>query len=1089
MTIDGVKEHGINNKAELELFNAHIVNTGAEKNGIQNNGTMKATACTITGSKNHGIYNNGILTAADITIDGVENNGIYNDKGTITSMLRLYISNADQQGVNNTGTFDASDVTITATGKNGVYNNHGIANIHGLTVIDPGEHDISNDYEGVVVLKDATLIGAGMGSNCIQNKADMTLINVTASASSNHGVYNSAALKTEGTLTIKDAAVNGIYNYGGDVVLDHTVISGSGEHGVNNAGILTGKTFRITGVAANGIQNNGTMTVTVSAHITESGKHGMYNGKVFEGVDITIFSAYDLLMSNSGSLVIRGLELTGTAHKALYNNGYAELYDADVDGAQVTNGGSAEYLLDVNGGVLDLTDCTILNASGTALHLRGKGFASVTNVIIDHVGNYGVFVEGGSTVSGDGLVINNVTKGGAVSGSEGIAIKLAGTVTMMDHVTLGAYDDAVTGSGKQIDQSVSGLASTALQLDATNASYSGYDLSIIGTTANAIYNKGQLYITDLYAEGTKQGLVCRYNGWATVSGTVKLQEMSGNPITIYGPESGSNRNGVTVLSGTALTLENAGSHAINNKGSFLAAADTTLIVKNVVGKNVNAINNQKGATMTLGDVIVDGVYVNITMYNETTINSNSGNGLMNSGELELNGDVVISNIFYKAENGKTDNSNGAGLVAKNAGAITGTGSITVIGSQTAPLAYAGYAGLFNGIFITKRTVEIGGDIYVEGAKNQGVYVADADASLSSGNITVKDIGGNGIYINKDSAKLTVSGTIIVEDAGQHGVNNNGTVTAGSITVQNAGTTNGHNGINNNGGTVHVSNAVVVKDIGAHGVSNNSVFTAASITATGVGLKNASNGVQNSGNADMDISGAVVVDKATGHGIYNAKSASFGSFTAQNVSKCAIKHGGELTVTGATTIRGAGEQGIANTKNIKAGSISIKNVETSYGLHSKGGSVKADMIQIDGVDNNIGIYMEGNTTIEAGTVAVVGTKGQCIQMQHANTFKADTLIVAGSTNGNGVRLYNKSGQPTVTIGTMIAYKCAQRGLSADYAITTDHLNVTTLYWSECSEAVKGNIRSCVGTVIDQIPSELIPAEADASAGDANEETGG
>ena len=178
-------------------------------------------------------------------------------------------------------------------------------------------------------------------------------------------------------------------------------------------------------------------------------------------------------------------------------------------------------------------------------------------MIIDHTGNYGIFLEGGSSLCGDGLVINHVSKG--FDGAEGIAIKTAGTVTMMDHVTLGDYDAEVTGSGAALaDTDGSGLASTALQLDAAGASYSGFDLTIRNTpSANAVYNKGILYVTDLEVENARYGLVSRYTGWSTLSGTVTIRNAT-NPVSIYGDEGKGYSNGVTLTSGTNLTIENAG---------------------------------------------------------------------------------------------------------------------------------------------------------------------------------------------------------------------------------------------------------------------------------------------------------------------------------------------------------------------------------------------------------------------------------------------------------------------------------------------------------------------------------------------------
>ncbi len=1051
-------EHGINNKAQLTVSNVTVTGSGEGKNGIQNGGVLAVKDVKIYNSSNHGIYNNGVLSGSELLIDTTRDNGIYNDKGTIDAIEKLTITGAKGQGINNTGLLTVRDVEISGTGKNGIYNNSGNANIVKLTVTDPGEHGISNDYEGVVMLVDARLTGSGKGSNCVQNKADMTLVDVIASDSSNHGVYNNGNLKTEGTLTVENAAVNGIYNYQGQADLDTTVITGAGEHGVNNAGTLTGKVFTVTGVAANGIQNSGDMVITESAELLDSGKHGMYNGKNFEGRNLVIRNAYDLLMSNSGHLVAQDVVLEGTAHKALYNNGYAELYTLTVDGSQVINGNNAEYLLDNNGGTLDLTDATVLKAFGTALHLRGKGSASVTNVIIDGVGNFGIFVEAGSQVSGDGLVINNVYKNAEVPKAEGIAMKLAGKATMMDHVTLGAYDEAVTGSGHVLDMTASGLGNNGLQLDADNASYSGLDLAVRNAASGAaIYNKGKAYITDLHFADTKDGMYVRYAGWATLSGTVLIEDISRNPMNISGPENNKN-NGVTVTSGADVTIQNVKSHGINNKGSFLAAADSKLTVRNVIGKNVNAINNQKNAAMTLGTVVVDGVYVNISMYNETTINSNSGNGLMNSGELQLNGDVTISNLFYKAENNKTDNSNGSGVVAKNAGSITGTGSITILGSQTAPEGYEGYVGLFNGIFTTKRTIDIDGDIYLEGAANQGIYAADAAGIVMAGNITVKDVKGNGIYINNATGKVEGK-DILVDTIGSHGIQVLGTLKGENITIANVGGKNqglyvrdgkanveaasltvrdvaGGNGIyvNNAAGKLTVSGAIVVENAGQHGLNNKGTVTAGSVSVKNAGTAGQYNGVENGGT--LNITGDLVIDGVTKRGISSNKTITAANVTIRGFAENGIQNSGTLKVSGTVSIAdgNARGHGIYNSGTLEAGAFTVSNV-TRNGINNAGtftvsgvvtvknaveggiGNNKnftAGAVQIDTVTAGPGINNSGTMTINGlTTVKNITCSGENNAIQNKNTLTVQDVVVenvkatiaeGGDLGGNGI--YNE-----------------------------------------------------------------------------------
>ena len=1207
LTVSGTTGHGVSNAAAMTLTNAQITGTGGGKNGVQNTGSLTVGGVTITDSKNHGIYNSAGLSGSGVSISNTADNGLYNDGGTVDALSGLTVTNAGGQGVNNNSTLVISEVTVSGTGKNGIYNNGGTAAVTGLKVSNVGEHGVSN--QGTMTLTTATLDGSGVGSNCIQNKGDLTVADVTAKNSQNHGVYNDSKFTATGELTITNAAVTGMYNYGGNVSLTTVKITTTGSHGLNNAGTMTAQTVSVSGAAENGIQNSGSLNVTGSAYVGGSGKHGVYNGNQLNGNNITVASAGDLLLSNAGNMEIHGLSLSGYAHKAVYNAGYAELYNATIDGTNVTNGGNAEYLVDNNGGTLDLTNATLVNANGVSLQNRGRAFSALTNVIIDGAGNYGIFVEAGSTVSGDGVVVNNITKNTNLSGAEGYAIKNQGTITMMDHVTLGDYDDGVTGDGKTARKSTSGIASTALTNDSATASYSGFDLTIKNApNGQAIYNKGVLYVTDLYAEDVKDAIVTRYTSWVTLSGNVTLKDITRNPVSTYGVESGSYVNGITLTSGTNMVIENAGSHAINNKGSFLAAADSTLIIRNVTGQNVNAINNN-GGTMTLGNVTVDGVYVTISMYNDTTINSNSGNAIQTNSTMEINGNVVIGGIFYKAANNKNDNSNGSGVVVKNGGKVTGTGSITVLGNQTAPAGYEDYMGLYNGIMLAKGTIDITGDVSVSNAQNQGIYLGDSGgkdklsagnvtvsgvvngngiyvryknasftatgnvevgatgqnaitnagtfdvggnvyihditsgfnglrndgsgnmhvtgnvtianisgttadkgrgnaltsngkvtvdgdltisgvttsgnkdnssnnaingsgiitvggnvtvtdqvaaghgafldqgkllvtgnieingtgsgkqgiyganetkaedgtvtkfAEIKAANITIRNAGGNGMYINKNSGKVTVTGAILIDTAGQHGINNVGTIKAGIITVNNACSTGTNNGISNNGGTVNVTGAVAVNGAGGHGVSNNKNFTAASVTVTNAG-KNGGNGIQNSGSGNMTVSGAVNISSiVNGHAIYNAKTVSFGSFTSLDTSKNGINNGGSFTVGGEISVTNAGGDAVSNSKTLTAGSITV-DTGAKNGINNSGTFTVTGLTSvknITGTDVNA-IQNRGTMTLNDVLVDGVKTKigtetvekdGQQVTQDKSNVgngiFNDKTLVLNGIAN--------------------------------------------------------------------------------------------
>ena len=1060
LVVNGTGSHGINNDAKLVVSNVTISNTGKDKNGIQNAGTATITTASISGSKNHGIYNSGKLSGTDITVIKPGGNGIYNNGGTVDKIVGLTVKNAGDQGVNNNSKFVGSDIKIDGTIKNGVYNNGGTATIDKIVVANTGEHGVSN--AGTMTLKNADISIPGAGKNGIQNSGTITTSAVEIDKSQNHGVYNNGIFNAEGKLTVTNADVNGIYNYDGVMTVANAEISATGSHGVNNSGEFEITSLNVANAGDNSIQNSGDMTVK-AATLIDSGKHGLYNGKTFYGENISVTNAGDLALSNGGDMEIHGLETVGTANKAIYNSGYAEIYKATIDGTSVdnTSNATAQYLVDNNGGVLDFTDTTIKNAKGTALHNRGKAATSVTNVVIDKAGNYGTFVEGGSSLSGDGLEINNITKG--IEGAEGMPIKNAGKITMLDHVTLGSDDPEVTGSGTTISETFGNIVNNAIVNDATTASYSGYDLVVSNATAGcAFYNKGILYIKDFASNNAKDGIVSRYSGWATLSGSMNLTNTIRNPFTTYGPESNNYNNGITVASGSNVLVDGAGSHAINNKGSFLAAADTNISINNVTGTNINAINNN-GGRLSLGNAKIQNMFVDITWNtNEDKINTNSGTALMLSGPATIDGKVEISNIYTKpaaipsGSNAQTnlDNTNGSGVVVRKSGSnITGNGSISI----TAGSAVEGYRSVHNGIFTDGRPVELAGDVTINGAANQGIYVANANASVKAANVTLTNIdSGHGVYVNNATGKfeatgsvttnvtqrglytlgtMKVTGNVSVTGAKNHGIeidgtgNNNGSLTVGgNITVN--GTGSGTQGINANGAKAKLQAAnITINNAGGNGLWLNDASGSVKATETIKIVSPAKGrGIGNYGTveaANIEVSG--VTSYA---GIENSKTITVtGNVKVENITNGpGLRNMGTMTVNGTTTI-----QNISGTKTNGIQQDGGKTLNLNNLIITNISSTVAGENYCNGIHNKGTINLSGTATISnIENVAVTKENEGCgiVNAEAGRTIKGAGSIVVSNVQRNGI--YNNGG--TIDVASVTVMNVANMGIFMENAAT-------------------------------------------------------
>lgn len=705
----------------------------------------------------------------------------------------------------------------------------------------------------------------------------------------------------------------------------------------------------------------GAKVVVKDIHIKAPKKHGIYNQGTLEGTNITISSAGDLGIYNAGEMEINGLTVEGTMSKAVYNNKTAKISNATIEGASATH----DYLVDNNGGTLELTNVTVKNAKKVAVYNRGGANTVVSNVTVDTAAGNAVLVDdASSSIKGSGFTIKN------------------------------AKD-------------------------------------------NAIYNKGTLEIRNLTINDSKRGVYCRYNGWATLSGTVSMTNIVDAPIRIDGPESGNYNNGVILASGTQMTVDTAGGHGVNNKGSFLAAADSSLTVKNITGSKVNGINNN-GGIMTLGDVVVDNVHVTIDTYtdasdgNAVKINTNSGNGIMNNGTLTIDGKVQISNLYVTPENGLTDNSNCSGVVVKNGGTIEGKGSITVTGPETIDTS-ASEKTLYNGVYVEDTKFALAGEVSVSGASNQGIMMSDKNAKMNVGALTVKNSGGNGIYINHTNGVLNVSKTITVDGAKTNGINNNGgaAITAHDIIVKNI---TGNGGIaNGTGGTIEVKRHITVENvsrttsdkgqgnginIGSGRIEAGGNVTVTGITTSGNTDDTSNNGIMSKGL--LYVEGDVFVDGvAAGNGIYlntTGTIQSNGNVTVKNVT---AKRGIYLKDGNATskqicnltavnvTLENIGSNGIEianNTGNtfVAKGTVKLTNIN-NRGFSNQGGVVSVKNIEISGINKNYnGIENKGSFHVTGSYVKVENITSGGNGIYNEGTFRTTASCTTTISSINGAK---------------------------------------------------------------------------------------
>ena len=530
-------------------------------------------------------------------------------------------------------------------------------------------------------------------------------------------------------------------------------------------------------------------------------------------------------------------------------------------------------------------------------------------------------------------------------------------------------------------------------------------------------------------------------------------------------ESNNYVNGVQLNSGASVVVDGCASHGINNKGYFIAAADSDITIKNMKGSNVNAITNN-GGTMELGNVTIDNVLVDVTMYSLTAINTNSGNGLMVSGPLTIHGAVNMSNIYHAPANDKIDNTNGAGVVVKGNGSISGAGSITINGTSDTIIDGVAYKGTYNGIFLSKYGIDLTGDITVNTAKNQAIYVADAAASLKAANISVSNVSnGHGVYVNNATGSMKTTGTFTASN-----------ITSGRG-LYNLGTTD------------------IGTDVNISNTGNNAIESSGAVTVGGdISIDTTASGKRgiylNGASASLSAAN-ILINNAGEMGIY-----------MNNAD-------GKLTTTGAITITAPSTKGLVSYGVVNAGSITVTDIPNSGGkypgIENIGTINVSGDINVERLANAAAIYNKGTLTVNGTTTLkdISGLIANAIQQNSGATMTFNDLVIDNVTTtettsdyGNGVynmgtmtvngtatitnvannAIYhgNASNTPITTINILNADTCSGTlsgngyAIFAEAAVTNTNLKVTSLYWKNCSlGAYNANVdASCVGTAIQQ-----------------------
>lgn len=587
--------------------------------------------------------------------------------------------------------------------------------------------------------------------------------------------------------------------------------------------------------------------------------------------------------------------------------------------------------------------------------------------------------------------------------------------------------------------------------------------------ANAISSAGALNLKETVIEDSVTGLNLSGSSTCMVD-ALEIRNTSGRGIYMKGAD--------TALEvAKNLTIENTQGDAIeidgtgNNKGNLIATSTGAVHISTTAsGKKGLFLNGGKASAdiknLYISNAGEHGIYINnaagtLTSTGTINITSPGSRGIYTRGIVNANGIIVQNSV-------------------SNAIEIDGSGT--------------------NQGKITAASVSI--DTTASGM--QGLYLngANAYAEITS-HSTIQNTGANGVYINNASGKLSV-GQMTVTASGARGIyNNGGTIEASNITIKDL---EGNYSAIQNVGTITATADVTITNVkNAAAIRNQGTMTVkGTTTITNVyGTQNV-NGIQQDGGKTMTLNDVVIsgisqdASNPNGsgvcehsNGIYNNKGTINlnGTATISNVKNpyaqtatetteaMGIVNFGTIQGTGSLKISDTGRDGIYNaqvdTGNGKglinlSGSIEIGTVG-KHGIHSKTGTLNVSKVIVKDT-TDIGIFMEVRAVLEADTVTVDGAKGQAVQLNHDNTLTVGTMTLT-NTPKNGLRLYNNSANPTVTIDKVIVKNCGECGIASAQALTDADLNIRLVQYRDVSTAVHSRITSGIGAKRELAPYEV------------------
>ena len=676
---------------------------------------------------------------------------------------------------------------------------------------------------------------------------DVTAANVSLSISSNVGVSSilgNNALVVDSNTAVTTTGVLGVQFTGGVIEL----LQGSLINGQVETSFLSMDGATINGAV---MVNHATLTNSTTGNLSIGEYLTTTNSVMGSASNLEITSAGSMTGSSiGGMLTIQGGTLTVdsstfNATSALITSGSLTLQN----GSTWSESGPAFFMgLAPGQSTLDVTGLgTTMTLHGTDLELGEVGNAQATventaslstdkDILVGlgvgpFVTQSELDVKTGGTLSADGITV----LGGSGNGSTGVL-----TVDGAGSSVTATGEMLVTGGGVVSATDQASLTVNTLTIQTGSVTIDDSTLTVNADTPPALVasqGTGSLTLQN-GATGTMAGQLV-VGGSAGSNGTVtiddsELQAEGGVVIGYGGTGTLTVQNGASLKTGddgtglsAVIGLQNTGNGTVNVQGGSWQAGGSVEIGSDGTGTlNVSQAGTVQSEDATIGKDAGSSGSVNVAgVGSQWSVSGDVTVGSFGSGSLAISGGGTVTDVNAtigdKAGSSGSVNVIGVGSSWQNSGILNvggdGAAGLTVdAGTVTAGGAAIGSNFAPVQVDVTNHgALSVLGDLSVGGATGTTVTVENG-GTLDSGNHAT--IGGSGgettVTVTGANSAWTLHGDaeMTIDDKGSLFVNNGGTVTANTITVDTGGSLNGQGGtvigsVVNAGGTVTPGDAV------------------------------------------------------------------------------------------------------------------------------------------------------------------------------------------------------------------------------------------------------------------------------------------